>query len=182
MATKRRYLEIKWKDGDEITTKLVDATQVDNSPLYVHKAAFDRYCWTISHECGYAVTHKPGTFNQAVSMIRDILPLMDWNFTTPDEFVTKDSQRVKHYLGLSVDEQERIVSDSSKEEELLDIYGYELVTDACTDYIHSGRAPGICMNTGCNYTVDIEQDESAGLCAECHTYTVQSLFVIIGII
>jgi len=43
-------------------------------------------------------------------------------------------------------------------------------------------AKGICMNKDCNYTTEVEPDQSKGYCESCGTNTVQSCLVIAGMI
>lgn len=42
--------------------------------------------------------------------------------------------------------------------------------------------PAICMNPDCDYTADMEPDQSEGWCEICKTNTVKSAYVIMGII
>jgi hypothetical protein len=43
-------------------------------------------------------------------------------------------------------------------------------------------APGICSNPGCNYTTEVEPDQSHGYCEVCGTQTVTSCLVLMGMI
>lgn len=45
-----------------------------------------------------------------------------------------------------------------------------------------GVCPGICMNPGCDYTVEVEPDQRRGYCEECGTNTVKAATVLAGII
>ena len=54
----------------------------------------------------------------------------------------------------------------------------ELLQQATFDSI----AKGICMNKGCDYTTEVEPDQSQGYCESCGTNTVQSCLMIAGII
>ena len=36
-------------------------------------------------------------------------------------------------------------------------------------------SPGICMNEGCDYTIDVEPDQTEGWCEECDEGTVKSI-------
>lgn len=42
-------------------------------------------------------------------------------------------------------------------------------------YIWASIMPGICMNVGCNYTTDVEPDQTRGFCESCRTRTVKSI-------
>jgi len=42
--------------------------------------------------------------------------------------------------------------------------------------------PGICMNPNCDYTTEVEPDQSRGWCEECETNTVKAATVLAGII
>jgi hypothetical protein len=39
-------------------------------------------------------------------------------------------------------------------------------------------SPGICMNTGCDYTNDVELDQDRGWCERCGAQTVQSALIL----
>jgi hypothetical protein len=43
-------------------------------------------------------------------------------------------------------------------------------------------SPGICMNEGCDYTVEVEPDQDRGWCEACGTNTVKSAPILAGII
>lgn len=49
-------------------------------------------------------------------------------------------------------------------------------------YGNDDVVPGICMVSGCYYTVNYEPDSRSGWCDECETNTVQSGLVLIGIL
>ncbi len=40
------------------------------------------------------------------------------------------------------------------------------------------HCPGICMNPGCHYTVEVEPDQREGWCDECGTDTVKSALIL----
>lgn len=69
----------------------------------------------------------------------------------------------------------------TKFENLLEIEGLD--EDAFLEQaIADSVVPGICMNHGCNYTREVEPDQSRGFCEECQTQTVKSGLVLRGII
>lgn len=55
---------------------------------------------------------------------------------------------------------------------------YDLIEERGLD----SAVPGICMNEGCDYTTEVEPDQSHGYCERCKTTTVQSCGVLVGII
>jgi hypothetical protein len=68
-----------------------------------------------------------------------------------------------------------------KLEELADASGMsvdELLESAAID----GVVPGICTNSGCDYTTEYEPDQDAGWCEECGTGTVASALILAGVI
>jgi hypothetical protein len=42
-------------------------------------------------------------------------------------------------------------------------------------------SPGICMTEGCNYTCEIEGDQTAGYCEACGGQTVVSALILAGV-
>jgi hypothetical protein len=54
----------------------------------------------------------------------------------------------------------------------------ELLESAVCDSI----SPAICMTEGCDYTCEMEPDQDAGYCEECHTNTMKSALVLAGLI
>jgi hypothetical protein len=43
-------------------------------------------------------------------------------------------------------------------------------------------SPAICMNAGCDFTCQMEPDQDAGYCEECHTNTMTAAPVLAGLI
>jgi hypothetical protein len=41
---------------------------------------------------------------------------------------------------------------------------------------------GICMNPECNYTTDVEPDQTGGYCEHCGTQTVTSCLILLDVI
>ena len=66
---------------------------------------------------------------------------------------------------------------------LCDIEGYDdwIVLAEDSDS-HIGVCNAICVNDDCEYTAEMEPDQSAGWCAECNTNTMKSVMVLGGII
>ena len=42
--------------------------------------------------------------------------------------------------------------------------------------------PAICMNEGCDYTSEMEPDQTQGFCEECRTGSMKSALVLMGFI
>lgn len=70
----------------------------------------------------------------------------------------------------------------TKLEQLSNDYGFEDIMDMLEAAMMDGVCPAICMNPGCNYTTDMEPDQSRGWCEECGTNSVKSALVLAGII
>lgn len=64
---------------------------------------------------------------------------------------------------------------------LVEIEGFNSDIECAEEFFNSGTVPGICMNPGCNTTYLYEPDQKEGFCEECRTNTVQSLFILMGI-
>ena len=43
-------------------------------------------------------------------------------------------------------------------------------------------SPAICMNEGCDFTCEMEPDQDAGYCEECHANTMKTAPVLAGLI
>jgi hypothetical protein len=43
-------------------------------------------------------------------------------------------------------------------------------------------SPGICMNDGCDYTVEVEPDQTAAWCRECRSNSAKAAPILAGII
>ena len=54
----------------------------------------------------------------------------------------------------------------------------EMLEEATFDSV----AKGICTNSGCDYTTEVEPDQDMGWCELCETLTVKSCLVLAGII
>lgn len=60
-------------------------------------------------------------------------------------------------------------------------WGYISYINMMKDYQPENMSPGICMNENCNFTDDVEHDQSNGFCEVCEEKTVASIFAIIGV-
>jgi len=65
---------------------------------------------------------------------------------------------------------------------LLEIEGYDTVEGMLEAVVFDSVSPAICTNEGCNFTSDMEPDQDAGYCEECHTNTMQAAPVLAGLI
>lgn len=70
----------------------------------------------------------------------------------------------------------------SKLERLLQIEGYDSVEQLAEAVVSDSVSPGICTNDGCDYTVEVEPDQTQGWCEACGTGTVKSALVLAGLI
>jgi hypothetical protein len=70
----------------------------------------------------------------------------------------------------------------TKLEKFLEIQGYERIEDLMEAVLSDSVSPAICMNEGCDFTCEMEPDQDAGYCEECHTNTMKSAPVLAGII
>jgi hypothetical protein len=70
----------------------------------------------------------------------------------------------------------------TKLELLVDIEGFRSLEDLLGAAIMDSVCPGICMNSGCDYTAEVEPDQDRGYCERCGTQTVKAALVLAGII
>ena len=80
---------------------------------------------------------------------------------------------------------EEIMDDAhrvTKLAKLIEIEGYDSIEDlvgaVCLDTV----SPAICSNEGCNFTCEMEPDQDAGYCEECHTNSMKAALVLAGLI
>jgi hypothetical protein len=65
---------------------------------------------------------------------------------------------------------------------LAELAGFPTKETLLSRYIGDVIVPGICMNPGCDYTANVEADQPEGYCELEGTQTVQSCFVIAGLV
>lgn len=70
----------------------------------------------------------------------------------------------------------------SKLDELVAGEGYQSVDDLLHAVITDALCPAICTNLSCHYTAKMEPDQDRGWCPECGTNSMQSAFVLAGLI
>ena len=49
-------------------------------------------------------------------------------------------------------------------------------------FMHKDIVPGVCTNPDCNLIANVEQKEEAAHCPNCETNTVQSVYVLAGVV
>jgi len=74
------------------------------------------------------------------------------------------------------------VLEVCKLETLAESEGYSSVDEMLESRGLDSTVPAICMNAGCDYTTDMEPDQSEGYCGSCNTNTVKSCLVLAGVI
>jgi hypothetical protein len=65
---------------------------------------------------------------------------------------------------------------------LLEIEGYQNVEQLMEATLSDSVSPAICANEGCHFTCEMESDQDAGCCEECHTNTMVAAPVLAGLI
>jgi hypothetical protein len=72
--------------------------------------------------------------------------------------------------------------DKAKLAKLLEIEGYGSTEELMEAVFSDSVSPAICMNEGCDFTCEMEPDQDAGYCEECHTNTMKAAPVLAGLI
>ena len=65
---------------------------------------------------------------------------------------------------------------------LIEIEGYDSFEELLEAVFSDAVSPAICMNDGCEFTCEMEPDQDAGYCEECHTNTMTAAPVLAGLI
>ena len=65
---------------------------------------------------------------------------------------------------------------------LVEIEGYDRLDELIEAVFSDAVSPAICMNEGCEFTCEMEPDQDAGYCEECHTNTMKAAPVLAGLI
>ena len=65
---------------------------------------------------------------------------------------------------------------------LVEIEGYDNTEELIAAVLLDSVSPAICMNEGCDFTCEMEPDQDAGYCEECHTNTMKAAPVLAGLI
>ena len=72
--------------------------------------------------------------------------------------------------------------DKAKLAKLLEIEGYDSIEELIAAVFSDAVSPAICINQGCDFTCEMEPDQDAGYCEECHTNTMKAAPVLAAII
>ena len=70
----------------------------------------------------------------------------------------------------------------SKLKTLSENEGFDDMQDFLESAMFDSVCPGICTNDGCEYTTQVEPDQTEGWCEECKTNSVKSGLILAGII
>ena len=65
---------------------------------------------------------------------------------------------------------------------LNEIEGYDAIEELMEAVFSDAVSPAICMNEDCNFTCEMEPDQTEGWCDECHTNTIKAAPVLAGLI
>jgi hypothetical protein len=65
---------------------------------------------------------------------------------------------------------------------LIEIEGYDSSDELFEAVFSDVVSPAICMNEDCDFTCEMEPDQDAGSCEECHTNTMKAAPVLAGLI
>ena len=65
---------------------------------------------------------------------------------------------------------------------LVEIEGYDSPEELMEAVFGDSVCPAICMSEDCNFTCEMEPDQDAGYCEECHTNTMTAAPVLAGLI
>jgi len=71
---------------------------------------------------------------------------------------------------------------TAKLAKLVEIEGYGTADELLEAVFSDAVSPAICMNEGCDFTCEMEPDQDAGYCEECHTNTMKAAPVLAAII
>jgi hypothetical protein len=70
----------------------------------------------------------------------------------------------------------------TKLRKLLEIEAYDSIEALIQAVFSDSVSPAICMNEDCSFTCEMEPDQDAGYCEECHTNTMTAAPVLAGLI
>ena len=71
---------------------------------------------------------------------------------------------------------------AAKLAKLIEIEGYESIDQLAEAVFSDAVCPAICMHEGCNFTCEMEPDQDAGYCENCHTNSMKAALVLAGLI
>ena len=70
----------------------------------------------------------------------------------------------------------------NKAQELARSEGYDTAEEMALEYMNDSTIPAICKNMHCHATFYMEPDQDKGWCEECEDNTVESLYILIGLL
>ena len=73
-------------------------------------------------------------------------------------------------------------AEQSKLNTLMDVEGFDSLEHLLEAALFDSVSPAICMNEGCDYTEEMEGDQTAGWCDECNTNSMKSALVLVGVL
>jgi len=62
----------------------------------------------------------------------------------------------------------------------MEIEGFSSIEGLVQPLLSDTVSPAICMSEGCGFTCEMEPDQDAGYCEECHTNSMQSALILAG--
>ena len=65
---------------------------------------------------------------------------------------------------------------------LIEMEGYDSIEELAEAVFSDSVCPAICINEDCTFTCEMEPDQDAGYCEECHTNTMVAALVLAGLI
>jgi hypothetical protein len=65
---------------------------------------------------------------------------------------------------------------------LLAIEGYASTEAFAEAFVSDSVCPAICMDDDCDHTTELEPDQDQGYCDECHTNTMTSGLLLMGLV
>jgi hypothetical protein len=65
---------------------------------------------------------------------------------------------------------------TAKLAKLHEIEGYDSFDELAEAVFSDSVSPAICMNEGCDFTCEMEPNQDAGYCEECHTNTMTAAY------
>ena len=75
-----------------------------------------------------------------------------------------------------------LTTKAAKLMKLCDAEGFQCLDDLLAAAATDSVCPAICMTEGCDYTAEMEPDQSEGYCEACGGNTVTSALVLAGFI
>ena len=69
-----------------------------------------------------------------------------------------------------------------KIDKLVEDLGYDSIDELLEDVGYDSIVPGICLNSACDATYDVEPDATDSYCEECGCDSVESILVLLGVI